>query len=274
MLCVCALWATYLVNNEAQILLAAFFLIAYALETDLASLLQARLDGYVKHLVGSRHLAAPVECLALDLHLLVRALEHVLQRHRQRPLDSGDLRSLLSRHAPHTTAAAARNVAEAGADARSRPSTAADVAEQVGKLVVIAAAAAATARAHELVEDVVGIGEVEAAGAAGAAAHVEVELAGTTAAAGAATKAAEVEVWGAAGASKGVATAWATLRRCGTAAQEELETELIVGLALLGVGQNLVGLRALLELLGGIGIVFVLVGVPLQGSFPVRRAQG
>jgi hypothetical protein len=45
------------------------------------------------------------------------------------------------------------------------------------------------------------------------------------------------------------------------AAQNELEAELIIDLALFRVGEDLVCLRALLELLGGLRVVLVLVGV-------------
>ncbi len=47
-------------------------------------------------------------------------------------------------------------------------------------------------------------------------------------------------------------------------------TVAVVGGALVGVGENLVGLAALLELLLGLGIVRVAVGVELHGELAIR----
>jgi hypothetical protein len=47
------------------------------------------------------------------------------------------------------------------------------------------------------------------------------------------------------------------------AAEDELEAELVIGLAFLWIGKDLICLRNLLELLDGFRVVLVLVGVVL-----------
>ena len=58
--------------------------------------------------------------------------------------------------------------------------------------------------------------------------------------------------------------------RMRTGAFQPGEAELVVGLALLGVGQHLVGLSGFLELLLGSRIARVSVGVVLQRELPIR----
>jgi hypothetical protein len=58
-------------------------------------------------------------------------------------------------------------------------------------------------------------------------------------------------------------------RAAGHAARALL-AELVVLLALLLVAQSAVGLGDLLEVVLGLGVVRVLVGVPLDGQLPVR----
>jgi hypothetical protein len=58
------------------------------------------------------------------------------------------------------------------------------------------------------------------------------------------------------------------LGRWSSASQDEFEAELVVRLALLGIGKDFVGLRALLEFLGRFGVILVLVGVEFQGRLP------
>lgn len=77
--------------------------------------------------------------------------------------------------------------------------------------------------------------------------------------------------------------------RFGTAAEKEFKAVLIVHLALLWVGEDFIGLgdlclgklAGLLEssfgrvlafkFFGGVGVVFVFVGMPLQGCFPSKE---
>jgi hypothetical protein len=55
----------------------------------------------------------------------------------------------------------------------------------------------------------------------------------------------------------------ARLGLCRSATQEELQPILIVDLALLGIGEDFVGLRTFFEFLGSLIVIGVLVGVPL-----------
>lgn len=98
------------------------------------------------------------------------------------------------------------------------------------------------------------------------ASSLEVKGAASSAAA---AHTAKVEAWGhTTPTSEGVA-AGAFRRRC-TASQQEFESVVVVGFALLGIGENFVGLRAFLELLSSSGIVRVLVGVILEGHFSIE----
>lgn len=249
-----------------QVLTAALDLVADAVVLDLGALLQARLDGHLEYLVRLHALARLVKRLALNLHLLGDAVVELLERQGQRPLDRRNLgrRLALARVAKATRAhAGAAGTASAAAH------------EDAAQVVVVDAVAGAggASLAYKLGKNVLGVVEVEAAGrgAAGAGAKVKGARAasagtGTASAGHGAAKVKAGEAAGhAPGAGKGVAGGGGAGigGRGGAASEQKLEAVLVVDFALLGVREDLVGLRALLELFRRVGAVLVLVGVPL-----------
>lgn len=257
----------YLFDDEVEILAAALDLVAHTVELDLGSLLQTRLDGYFEDLVCLDALARLVICLALDLHLLRDAVEQLFESEWQRTLDSCDFRRRLAASAIRAGKASRRSHASA---TRTRSSTAgtAKRREDVGEIIRIGATtAAAAALAHELCKDVLGVVEVEASRAAaevegpGAATSTARHAFKTIEASKAARHAAGASIW----------VAFGIGGRGAAAAEKELETKLVIDLALFGVGQDLIGLRTFFELLGSVGVVLVLVGVPLQSGLSISR---
>jgi hypothetical protein len=258
--------STYLFNDKVKVLTTSLNLIANAVELDLGTLLQARLDRDLEKLVRLYALARLVESLALDLHLLGDAVVEFFKRKRQRALDRRDLGGGIAastfgsaKGRPHASATGSRSAARSTTKSR----------ENVG--IVVIASNAATVLAHKLGKDVLGVVEVEAGRSA-----AEVEGPSTASPAGHSLETAKATghaaVAAVAGASEGIA-ALGTRGRGGAAAEEELEAILVVDLALLRVGQDFVSLGALLEFLGSAGVVLVLVGVPLQSRFPVCHVR-
>lgn len=194
---------TYLLNNEMQVLGTAFDLIAHVRELDLRAGLEALLDRHFEDLVLRALLpSGRVVGLALDLHLLDRAVEQLFQRHGQRLLHDRNLRRLrparLLRKPAGTRAFRVGSRSAAGEASRH------GAAENV---ILVHAAHATTCRAvaEELGKDVFGVGEVERAAARPAAAGREAECP-RTAATTAATPTAHAWAEGEAARSEGVST--------------------------------------------------------------------
>lgn len=269
---------SYLFNHKMQVLTTSLDLIANLLELNLGSLLEAGLDGHLEDLVLCGLLPVRVITLGLDLHPLLNAVVKILQRQGQRPLDGQDLGVLRSLRAT----------------CEFRPgAAAAGVAVGVEDVFKGIHASHATTHAtatvpHKVGKDILRVGEVEAiqprtttATAATTTTGREVESPSTSAAAATARHPAKVEALAgvasatiAVGASsEGVAARLGALGWGLVAAEEEFEAVLVVDLALLGVGEDFVRLRAFLELLGGLGVVLVLVGVVFQSGFSVGEKK-
>ena len=235
-------------------------MVTNTLETDLGALTEPFFNVDLQDNLVHPALASFIEQLPLDPHLFRRAMEQLLQRDRQRPLHSCNLgcgRPSAARAVRTTAECIAHSVCTERTPACTRPRPARAKSPPRGA-------------AKEVVEDVgtaegstqyfLGITEGKTT-TAGACREVE---------AGTARRAAHVEELEALGhaASEGM-RASATSIWCRAAAQDELEAELIINFAFFWVREDLIGLRDLLELLGGLRVVLVLVWVPLQGSFPV-----
>lgn len=234
-----------------QVLVAALFLVSDALELDLASLLQARLDGHLEDRIRGLALAGFVERLALDLHLLRDAVIELLERQREWPLHRRDLGRVLACRAGHRLCAGpAGTGAEWAATHAGRPAAGAACAATEGGEEIVVLHATTTVTAHELLEHTLCGVVVEA-------------RCGEVEAAARATRAAEAEALEARHAAGGAKWAFAgTWWRGLATAEEELEAVRVVDLSLFRVREDLVGLRNLLELLSGRRIVLVLVGMP------------
>merc|ERR1719188_1287595 len=195
-----------------------------------------------------------------DLHPLLGAARNVLQADLQLLLDGRVLRGL----------------GAAGGVERLRPVGREPSPDAAGA----AAAAAAPDPAQEVLQ--VDVHALDAAGATGAAdaAHRRPEerlegVVGAEELLEGGARVAVVRVGEPAGHLRGgepFGEAGAAAARAAQAALEALLADLVVDAALLGVGEDVVGLADLLELLLGAGVL-VLVGVILEGKLPVRLLE-
>lgn len=247
--------STYLLYDEMQILLPTLFLIPNTFELDLAPLLQSRLDIHLQHLVLRRSLPRNlIKRLPLDLHLFMHAIEQLLQREGQRPHHCRDLGGRRPR-SPRRLRTTKPRAPRPTTPARPRHARAKDIVE------VIMATAHPPLPAQELGEDELGVAEVEPSVAV-VTAGLELVVEGTRAPAWHASKV----VAGRRLTGTGIAlTSGARFWGWGPTAEHELEPILIIRFPLFGIGQDLVRLGNLLELICGFGVVFVLIGVVLEG---------
>ena len=257
-------YLSYLLNNEMQILSPPLLLIPHPLKLNLTPLLQSRLNIHLQNPILRRPLPLRIKRLLLKLHLLMRPLKQILQRNRQRPLHNRHLRLNLlpPRRLRPSPSLSARPLAP------RTTTTTEGTPKQIIHPVRPASHPSTPALPQELLKNTLRIVEMERAPrtpSSAASREVKRPCSPPTTAGHPAEAAGHPPRT-----AGGVLRTLAWLGGRGTAAQEELETVLVVGLALFGVGEDLVGLGDFLESLYGLGVIWVLVGVPFHCGFAGR----